>query len=148
MVSVNRVMLAGNLTRDPEVKYTASGRAVSALGLAVNRRYRTAEGEDKEEVCFVDIDVWGRQAETCGEYLGKGAPVLVEGRLRLDQWEKDGQKNSKLKVVADRVQFLGSPRASSFGDGERSGGQEKEQIAVADSGGSGDELADDDNLPF
>lgn len=148
MVSVNRVMLAGNLTRDPDVKYTASGRAVSGLGLAINRRYRTSEGEDKEEVCYVDIDVWGRQAETCGEYLGKGSPVLIEGRLRLDQWEKDGQKNSKLKVVADRVQFLGSPRSSSFGDGEKPGGQEKEQNPVDDSAAAGEDLADDDNLPF
>ncbi len=148
MVSVNRVMLAGNLTRDPEVRYTPSGRAVSALGLAVNRRYRTSEGEDKEEVCFVDIDVWGRQAETCGEYLGKGSPVLVEGRLRLDQWEKDGQKNSKLKVVADRVQFLGAPRSSSFGDGDRSGDPPKQETADADSSDSAGELADDDNLPF
>jgi single-strand DNA-binding protein len=154
MVSLNRVLLAGNLTRDPEVRYTPSGRAVSDLGMAINRRFRTSDGQDKEDTCFVDIVVWGRQAETCGEYLGKGSPALVEGRLQFDQWEKDGQKNSKLKVVADRVQFLGSPRSSSFGDGSRSASSssssssDSSQAAAAKQNETGNELADDDNLPF
>ena len=112
MASYNKVLLMGNLTRDPEVRYTPKGTAVAALGLAVNRVYTTEAGEQKEEVTFVDIEVWGRQAETAGEYLSKGRPVFIEGRLRLDSWEdkESGQKRNKLKVVAERVQFLGAPR--------------------------------------
>ena len=112
MASYNKVLLMGNLTRDPEVRYTPKGTAVAALGLAVNRVYTTEAGEQKEEVTFVDIEVWGRQAETAGEYLSKGRPVFIEGRLRLDSWEdkESGQKRNKLKVVAERVQFLGAPK--------------------------------------
>jgi single-strand DNA-binding protein len=112
MASYNKVLLMGNLTRDPEVRYTPKGTAVTTLGLAVNEHYTTAAGEQKEETIFVDIDVWGRQAETAGQYLAKGRPVFVEGRLRLDSWDdkETGQKRSKLKVVALRIQFLGAPR--------------------------------------
>lgn len=112
MASYNKVLLMGNLTRDPEVRYTPKGTAVATLGLAVNEYYTTAAGEQKEETIFVDIDVWGRQAETAGQYLAKGRPVFVEGRLRLDSWDdkETGQKRSKLKVVALRIQFLGAPR--------------------------------------
>jgi single-strand DNA-binding protein len=112
MASYNKVLLMGNLTRDPEVRYTPKGTAVATLGLAVNRVYTTDAGEQKEEVTFVDIEVWGRQAETAGEYLSKGRPVFVEGRLKLDSWDdkETGQKRSKLKVVGERVQFLGAPR--------------------------------------
>src|SRR5271154_795855 len=112
MASYNKVLLMGNLTRDPEVKYTPKGTALANLGLAVNRVYTTESGEQKEEVTFIDIEVWGRQAETAGQYLSKGRPVFVEGRLKLDSWEdkESGQKRNKLKVVAERVQFLGSPR--------------------------------------
>lgn len=113
MASMNRVFLVGNLTRDPEVRYLTSGQAVADLRLAVTSKYRTQSGEDKEDTVFVDVNVWGRTAENCGQYLSKGAPALVEGRLKLDQWEKDGKKNSKLFVVADRVQFLGGPRGGS-----------------------------------
>lgn len=110
MANLNIVILAGNLTQNPEVRYTPQGTAVAQFRLAVNRTYRTKDGQQKEEVCFVDIETWGRQAETCGEYLSKGRPVLVEGRLVLDTWEnKEGQKRSKHKVRANRVQFLGSP---------------------------------------
>ena len=117
MADLNRVTLAGRLTRDPEVRYTPSGVAVSDLGFAVSDVYRNREGEQVEQTCFVDIVVWGRQAETCGEYLSKGSPVLVEGRLQFDQWEnKQGEKRSKLRVRAARVQFLGSPRRAEFGD--------------------------------
>ena len=109
MVSVNIVILGGNLTRDPEVRYTPQGSAVASFGLAVNRSFKTKDGGQKEEVCFVDVETWGRQAETVGEYLKKGRPVLVEGRLMLDSWEgKDGQKRTRHKVTAMRVQFLGS----------------------------------------
>jgi single-strand DNA-binding protein len=109
MVSINIVILGGNLTRDPEVRYTPQGSAVASFGLAVNRSFKTKDGGQKEEVCFVDVETWGRQAETVGEYLKKGRPVLVEGRLMLDSWEgKDGQKRTRHKVTAMRVQFLGS----------------------------------------
>ena len=112
MASFNKVLLMGNLTRDPEVRYTPKGTAIANLGLAVNRVYTTEGGEQKEEVTFIDIEVWGRQAETAGQYLAKGRPVFVEGRLKLDSWEdkESGQKRNKLKVVAERVQFLGAPR--------------------------------------
>ncbi len=112
MASYNKVLLMGNLTRDPEVRYTPKGTAIANLGLAVNRRWTTETGEAKEEVTFVDVEVWGRQAETAGQYLSKGRPVFVEGRLKLDSWEdkESGQKRNKLKVVAERVQFLGAPR--------------------------------------
>lgn len=108
MGAMNRVFLMGNLTRDPEVRKTPTGLSVSDLGLAVSEKYRNKAGETVESVCFVDIVVWGRQAETCGQYLTKGAPFIVEGRLQLDQWQTDkGEKRSKLRVRADRVQFLG-----------------------------------------
>ncbi|SRR5260221_8562499 len=117
--SLNKVLLMGNLTRDPEVKYTPKGNAVGDLSIAINDSYKAQDGTIKETVTYVDIEVWGRQAETCKQYLTKGRPVFVEGQLRLDQWEQDGQKRSKLKVRADRVQFLGSPPG---GGGGRSGG--------------------------
>lgn len=111
MVRVNTVILGGNLTRDPEVRYTPQGTAVAGFGLAVNRTFKTRDGEKKDEVCFIDIETWGRQAETCGEYLKKGSSVLVEGRLVQDIWEnREGQKRSKHKVRALRVQFLGARR--------------------------------------
>ena len=111
MVSVNTVILGGNLTRDPEVRYTPQGTAVARLGLAVNQVYRTKDGERKEDVCFVDVEVWARQAETCGEYLKKGSSVLIEGSLKLDTWtdKESGQKRSKHKIRARRVQFLSTP---------------------------------------
>ncbi len=110
MASLNKVFLAGNLTRNPELRYTNSGSAVCELGLAVNRRWVT-NGEQKEETCFLDIDVWGKQAESCSRYLQKGSPALVEGRLRMNQWQDrdTGQNRSKIVVVAERVQFLGRP---------------------------------------
>ena len=110
MGSVNRVFLMGNLTRDPALRKTPSGTAVSDLGLAVSEKYRNKSGEMVETTCFADIVVWGRQAEACGQYLAKGAPVMVEGRLQLDQWQTDsGEKRSRLRVRADRVQFLARP---------------------------------------
>ena len=116
MASFNKVILIGNLTRNPDLRTTANGTAICELGLAVNRRWRDQSGRDQEETTFVDVAVWGRSAENCAQYLQKGAPVLVEGRLRLEQWEdrNGGGKRSRLTVVAEVVQFLGS-RA----DGER-----------------------------
>jgi single-strand DNA-binding protein len=108
MANLNKVFLIGRLTRDPELRYIQSGTAVADFGLAVNRQYSTPDGEKKEEVTFVDITVWGKRAEVCAEHLGKGKPVFVEGRLKLDTWEsKEGQKRSKLVVVMDNFQFLG-----------------------------------------
>jgi single-strand DNA-binding protein len=108
--SFNKVILVGNLTRDPEVRYTPKGVAIARVGLAVNRVWRTETGEQREETTFVDIDVFGRTAEIVGQYLRKGSPALFEGRLRLDTWEdkQSGQKRSKLTVVAETVQLLGS----------------------------------------
>ncbi len=105
MSSFNKVILMGNLTRDPEMRYTSGGTAVCTLGLAVNHKY-SSNGEMKEEVCFVDITVWGKQAENCNQYLSKGRPVLVDGRLQLQSWESEGGKRSKHVVVADTVRFL------------------------------------------
>ncbi len=109
MASYNRVLVMGNLTRDVDLRHTATGTAVAEIGLAMNETFKNKAGEKVEQVCFVDVIVWGRQAETSAEYLTKGSPVFVEGRLQLDQWETDGgEKRQKLRVRADRVQFLGS----------------------------------------
>ena len=109
MASFNKVILMGNLTRDPELKYTPGGSPVCKFGLAVNRRYRL-NNELKEEVCFVDITVWGKQAENCNQYLSKGNGIILEGRLQYHAWDTpDGQKRSKLEVVAQSIQFLPKP---------------------------------------
>jgi single-strand DNA-binding protein len=134
MASYNRVILVGNLTRDPELRYIPSGTAVSDIGLAVNDRIKRGD-QWVDEVTFVDITLWGRTAEIANEYLSKGSPVLVEGRLKLDRWEKDGQKHSKLKVVGDKLQMLGSKgEGSGGGGGARGRGRGGE-----DAGGSFDE---------
>ncbi|MBT3295513.1 MAG: single-stranded DNA-binding protein [Verrucomicrobia bacterium] len=114
MSSMNRVFLAGNLTRDPELKQTGTGMAVADLGVAVNDNYKNRNGEEVERVCFADVVVWGRQAETCSQYLAKGAAVLVEGSLQLDRWENaEGQPRSKMKIRANRVQFIGRGHTTS-----------------------------------
>ena len=117
MASFNKVILVGNLTRDPELRYTPKGMAIAKLGLAVNRVWKTETGENKEEVTFIDIDAFGKQAETIGQYLKKGRPILIEGRLRLDQWDdkQTGQKRSKLGVVLEGFQFLDSGNRSEAG---------------------------------
>lgn len=110
MPSLNKVFIMGNITRDPALRYTPRGSAICEFGVAVNRRYTTENGEQKDEVCFIDVDVWAKQAENCGKYLQKGSPVFIEGRLRTDSWEdKEGKKRSRLKVTAERVQFLSGP---------------------------------------
>ena len=110
MATVNKVFLIGNLTRDPELRYTPNGSAVCEFGIAINRVF-TSNNERKEETCFVDVNAWGRQAENCARYIQKGSSVCIEGRLHLDQWEdrETGRPRSKLKVVAERTQFLGAP---------------------------------------
>ncbi len=119
MASYNRVILVGNLTRDPELRYTPKGTAIAKVGLAVNRVWKTETGETKEEVTFVDVDAFGKQAETISQYLKKGRPILVEGRLRLDQWDdkQTGQKRSKLGVVLETFKFLDSGRADNAAPG-------------------------------
>lgn len=108
MASLNRVLLMGNLTKAPVLRYTPGGAAVADLSLAINSSFMNKAGERKDEVCYVDVVTWGRQAETAAEYLTKGSPIFVEGRLQLDSWETgEGDKRSKLRVRASRVQFLG-----------------------------------------
>ena len=118
MASLNKVFLLGNLTRDPDLRALPSGSAVCEFGIAVNRRYTSANGQEVEEPCFVDIVVWGRSAESCKQYLEKGSQVMIEGRLQLDQWEdrNGGGKRSRLRVVAEQVQFL-SRRPGGDGQG-------------------------------
>jgi single-strand DNA-binding protein len=116
VASFNKVILMGNLTRDPELRYTPSGAPVCNFDLAVNRSYTTQGGERRDEVCYITVVVWGKQAESCGEYLGKGRTVLVEGHLQQRSWETpEGQKRSKHEVVAERVQFLGPRKAGAGG---------------------------------
>jgi single-strand DNA-binding protein len=161
MASFNKVMLIGNLTRDPEVRHTPKGTAVGDFGLAMNMSYRTQDGSDKEEVCYVDVVVWGRQAETCKEYLSKGRQVFVEGRLQLDQWESpQGEKRSRLRVRAERVQFLssgsgGGSSAPSSGDSSSSRSNYSRSQGSPDSTSSQPSPADDfsdadgdDEIPF
>ena len=138
MASFNRVILVGNLTRDPELRYIPSGTAVSEIGLAVNDRVKRND-QWVDETTFVDVTMWGRTAEVANEYLSKGAPVLIEGRLKLDSWEKDGQKRSKLKVIGERMQMLGGRDG---GGGAKGGGGSR----PASRGGSSDEGSYDDDF--
>lgn len=144
MPNLNKVMLMGTLTRDPEVKYLPKGTAVAQIGMAINREYKTDAGEKREEVTFVDVEFFGRTAEVVGEYLKKGRPVFVEGRLKLDTWDdkQTGQKRSKLKVMGEKVEFLGS----------REGGQQQERSAASKPGPAKQPAhepdLDDSGLPF
>lgn len=153
--SFNRVILLGNLTRDVEIRYIPSGMAVTDIGLAVNDRRKNQSGEWTEETTFVDVTLWGRTAEVAGEYLSKGSPILIEGRLKLETWETEGQKRSKLKVVGERMQMVGGRSGGSVADeGEprrasRSGEQnEYNQPATVSASEStpGDQTSED--IPF
>ncbi|MBM3875821.1 MAG: single-stranded DNA-binding protein [Verrucomicrobia bacterium] len=117
--NINKVLLAGNLTRDPELKFTAQGTAIANLGIAVNRVFTNQAGEKKEDVTFVDVEAWGKTAEIMGQYLKKGRPVFIEGRLKLDQWDdkQSGQKRSKLKVVCESFHFMDSGGRPAQGEG-------------------------------
>lgn len=120
MPNLNRVMLMGNLTRDPELKYTPANQAVANLGIAINRKWKNQAGEQQEETTFIDCEAWGKTAEVLNQYLKKGRPVYIEGRLKLDQWEdKDGGKRSKIKVVVENFQFIDG--------GGKGGGKPEEQ---------------------
>ena len=158
MASFNKVVLVGNLTRDPEVRYTAGGTAVTEIGLAINRTWKGNDGQKNEEVTFVDVTLWGRTAEIAGEYLSKGRPALIEGRLQLDQWEdrETGQKRQKLKVVGESLQLLGSRSDGAGGSGRtdsRDGGfYGRPSSTVANDPASADDLFNDapkeDDVPF
>jgi single-strand DNA-binding protein len=152
MANFNKVMLMGNLTRDPEVRYTPKGTAVAEIGLAVNRIYSGENNEKREETTFVDVTLWGRTAEVAGEYLKKGRPVFIEGRLQLDSWEdkQSGQKRNKLRVVAEGMQLIGSRGGSGSSEGDE---------AASSSRSSGSRTTpppktalpsapDDDEIPF
>lgn len=151
MASVNKVFLIGNLTRDPEVKYTPKGSAVADVAIAINRYYTTDSGEKREETTFVDVELWGRTAELAGQYLKKGSQVFFEGRLRMDSWEdkNTGQKRNKLRVVAEGMQFL--DRKGSGGGGDDSGGSERSAPQRSESRPRPPAASDpdgDDDIPF
>lgn len=123
MPNLNRVMLMGNLTRDPELRYTPSNMAVAQIGLAINRKWKNQQGEQQEETTFVDCEAWGRTAEVINQYLKKGRPIFIEGRLKLDQWQdKEGHNRSKIKVVVETFQFVDSRGGGEGGGGEDGGG--------------------------
>lgn len=147
MASFNRVILVGNITRDVELRYTPGGMAVTDLGLAVNDRRKNQAGEWVEETTFIDVTLWGRTAEIASEYLGKGAPVLVEGRLKLDTWEQDGQKRSKLRVVGERMQMLGA-KGPGGGPGGGGGGGGRPARATSDYRNSSSNSMDHDDMPI
>ncbi|MCH2120040.1 MAG: single-stranded DNA-binding protein [Planctomycetota bacterium] len=137
MASYNRVVLVGNLTRDVDLRYTPSQTAVTDIGLAVNDRVKR-NNEWVDETTFVDVTLWGRQAEVANEYLSKGAPVLIEGRLKLDTWEQEGQKRSKLRVVGEKMQMLGSRSGGGSGGGQSGGGSRPQSGGQMQPGGQGD----------
>lgn len=173
MASLNKVMLIGNLTRDPEVRYTPKGTAVTDIGLAVNRVYSSDTGERREETTFVDVTLWGRQAEIAGQHMKKGKPIYIEGRLQMDTWQdkQTGQNRSRLKIVGENFQFLGS-REDGGGSGGGSGGgypssppQNHPQRSASDGGdygspppeadysgpgggGGGNDFEEEDDIPF
>lgn len=161
MASFNKVILIGNLTRDPEVRYTPKGSAVCDLGLAVNRTYSLDSGEKREEVTFVDVVLWARLAEIAGEYLKKGRPVFIEGRLQFDTWDdkQSGQKRSKLRVIGETMQLLGGRPGAGGGGDAQEGGSSGSNTAGRSSGGSSERSSapparpaasepDDDDIPF
>jgi single-strand DNA-binding protein len=153
MPNVNVVLLAGFLTRDPEVIHTNSGLVVAKLGLAVNKKWKDQQGNKKESVCFVDIDLFGKTAEIAGQYLSKGKPVMIEGELRLDQWDdkQTGQKRSKLKVAGHRLHFLGTggEKGQQPDGAPRQGSNQQPAPARATATVPPDELEDDDSsIPF
>ncbi len=152
MPNYNKVILMGNLTRDPEVRYTSSGTAIAKLGMAINRYWRNQDGQQQEETTFVDVDAFGRQAETIGQYLKKGRPIMVEGRLKLDQWDdkQTGQKRSKLGVTLENFQFLDSRGEGGGGEGGNFGGGGSAPSAggAAPAAGGGGGFAEDDDVPF
>jgi len=142
----NKVLLMGNLTRDPEVRHTGGNQAVANIGLAVNRRWKSADGENREETTFIDCEAWGRTAEMIGQYFRKGRPIFIEGRLKLDQWEdkNDGSKRSKLRVVIENFHFVDSKSDGESGEGRPVGAGAGRRSAPQHA----DEPPPDDDIPF
>ncbi len=145
MASFNKVILVGNLTRDPDLRVTPSGNSVCNIGLAVSRSYTTKDGDKKEETAFIDVDSFGRQAEIINQYFSKGRPIMIEGRLKFGQWEsKDGEKRSKLSVIMESFQFLGG---KNDGDGQSSNASsESSEVVSNDNDSKEDESIDE--VPF
>jgi single-strand DNA-binding protein len=150
MATFNKVILLGNLTRDPEVRYTPKGSAVCDLGIALNRQYTLESGEKREEVTYVDVVLWARLAEIAGEYLKKGRPVFIEGRLQMDTWDdkQTGQKRSKLRVIGETMQLLGSRPSATAGDAEGGTAPRSAKAAAPPPKSSGAAAPDDDEIPF
>ncbi|MEO5917164.1 MAG: single-stranded DNA-binding protein [Luteolibacter sp.] len=160
MANLNKVMLIGNLTRDPELRHTPKGTAVAELGLAINRVWKDEQGQKQEETTFVDVTLWGRQAELAQQYLAKGRPVYIEGRLNLDTWDDKatGQKRSKLKVIGENLQFLSSGERGPGNGSSQGGGGYSQQSSSAPQQRSGppqgasaapvDDFQEDDDIPF
>jgi single-strand DNA-binding protein len=162
MANLNKVLLIGRLTRDPESRSTKGGSTVVSFGLAVNRTYTRQESNERvEETCFLDLEAWGRQGETIARFMKKGRQIFVEGRLKFDSWEKDGQKHSKIRVVVENFQFLDSQSDARGGGGEGDGGsggarrQAPKSAPVGAGAGSApgetpqdDYPANDDDIPF
>jgi single-strand DNA-binding protein len=153
MASFNKVILLGNLTRDPEIRYTPKGSAVCDLGIAVNRQYTLENGEKREEVTYVDVVLWARLAEIAAEYLKKGRPVFIEGRLQLDTWDdkQSGQKRSKLRVIGENMQMLGSRGAGGGAPPADSGDEERPARATTPppkAAAAAPAEPDDDEIPF
>ena len=150
MANFNKVILAGNLTRDPELRYTPKGTAIAKIGLAINRKWRSESGEMKDETTFVDVDAFGKTAETIGQYLKKGRPVLVEGRLRYETWEdkQSGQKRSKLGVVMESFQFMDSGRGENGPSDAPAARPARPAAAPAAEPVEGDGPPESDDVPF
>jgi single-strand DNA-binding protein len=150
MANFNKVILAGNLTRDPELRYTPKGTAVARLGIAINRKWKSETGEMKEDVTFVDVDAFGKTAETIGQYLKKGRPILIEGRLRYETWEdkQTKQKKSKLGVVMETFQFLDSGGGRGGDASEAAASRPAAASAPAPEGGEADAPHESDDVPF
>lgn len=148
MANLNKVMLIGNLTRDPELRYTPKGTAVADIGMAINRVWNNDSGQKQEETTFVDVTLWGRQAELAEKYLGKGRGVYIEGRLQLDSWDdkETGKKRSKLKVVGENLQFLPDGKAGSGGGG--GGGQRPQSDSTPAANAAPAVQEDEDDIPF
>ncbi|MCH6551462.1 MAG: single-stranded DNA-binding protein [Planctomycetes bacterium] len=145
-VNLNKVLLMGNLTRDVELKHTPSNQPVASIGIAVNRRFRTRDGEDRDETVFVDCEAWGRTAEVMNQYLSKGRPVFIEGRLKLDQWQdKEGNNRSKLRVVVENFQFVDSKPG---GAGPAKASEPAYTASPAGPGGAQHEPVAEDDIPF
>lgn len=159
MANLNKVMLIGNLTRDPELRHTPSGKTVSEIGLAINRTWTNDQGQKQEDTTFVDVTLWGRQAEVVQQYVTKGSPIYIEGRLQLDSWDdkETGKKRSKLRVIAENFQFLsGKPGTTGGGSSEyserpqasSSAPQQRSSPPQGASAAPADDFQEDDDIPF